>query len=326
MKRFHAEMLKLLGGSRFTLIDIGASGGMHRRWARLGDMLTVVGFEPDEKEYVKLQQRDDRVWFKTALAGQQGKRVLHVTKAQTNTSFLLPNRSLLDQLQWSPNDSVMGHDIIADVEVECDAIDNILESRKIRPDYVKIDTQGSELEILSGGQRLVEDTIMAEIEVEFAPVYEDQPLFADVDAFMRARGFILQDLGNFLYVKPRGLAGVGGAKGRMIAADALYIKDFTAAYKKLYDQGENRVYAAVTGCVAYGYPELGIRLLENLRQGGCVVAHTERMIDLLHTLKLSNNAFITKLPGFNSVASMLGSIWFKCRKAEHCLWDVPLGN
>jgi hypothetical protein len=39
---------------------------------------------------------------------------------------------------------------------------------------------------------------MAEVEVEFNPIYRGQPLFADVEAFLRADGFGLWRLGNLV--------------------------------------------------------------------------------------------------------------------------------
>lgn len=323
MKKKLLALNELLKGSLFTLIDIGAAGGAHKRWSYFSDSLRIVGFEPDEKEFVKLKNSDREIWFNSALSDSKGKRILHITKSQTNTSFLMPNQELLKQLQWSPNEPITDHDILKEVEVECDSLDNILNSQNVHPDYLKLDTQGSELDILKGADRvLLEDLLIAEIEVEFAPIYKDQPLFADIDAFLRERGFTLQDLGNFLYMKPRGLAGIGGAKGRIIAADALYIKDFSSDYKKLYELGENKVYAAVAGYAAYGYPELGVNLLQRLRDSNYTVNNSDAIISVLRNIKPSS----ISLPGMSSLAKTCGKIWFKYREVEHCLWDVPLGN
>lgn len=324
MKKKLLALNELLKGSLFTLIDIGAAGGAHKRWSYFSDSLRVVGFEPDEKEFVKLKNSDREIWFNIALSDAKGTRTLHITKSQTNTSFLMPNQELLKQLQWSPNEPVTDHDILKDVDVECDALDSILGSKNVRPDYMKLDTQGSELEILKGADRvLLGDLLITEIEVEFAPLYKDQPLFADIDVFMRERGFILQDLGNFLYMKPRGLAGIGGAKGRIIAADALYIKDFSSDYTKLYEMGENKVYAAVAGYAAYGYPELGINLLQRLRDSKCNINNSDAIINILSQIKPSP---LKSIPGMRKLAKTCGKIWFKHREVEHCLWDVPLGN
>lgn len=323
MKKKLLALNELLKGSLFTLVDIGAAGGAHKRWSCFSESIRVVGFEPDEKEFVKLKNSDREMWFNIALSDTKGKRKLNITKSQTNTSFLMPNQELLKQLQWSPGEPVTDHDIIKEVEVECDTLDSVLNNQNVRPHYLKLDTQGSELDILKGADRVLrEDLLIAEIEVEFAPIYKDQPLFADIDVFMRERGFILQDLGNFLYMKPRGLAGIGGAKGRIIAADALYIKDFSSDYKKMYESGESKVYAAIAGYAAYGYPELGINLLQRLRDSNCNVNSSDAIINALRKIKPSS----INLPGMSSLAKKCGKIWFKHREVEHCLWDVPLGN
>lgn len=323
MKKNLRTLNELLKNYSFTLVDIGAAGGAHKRWSTFGESLNIVGFEPDEKEFVKLRSSDREMWFNIALADAKGKKTLYITKSQTNTSFLSPNHELLNQLQWSPTMPVTDHDILKEVQIECDALDNVLKSRNVHSDYLKLDTQGSELAILKGADRaLRDDLLIVEIEVEFAPIYKDQPLFADIDAFMRERGFILQDLGNFLYMKPRGLAGIGGAKGRIIAADALYIKDFSHSYRSLYEQGEHKVAAAVAGYAAYGYPELGICLLQNLKSSNCAMAQYDELLKILHTIRPSS----LRLPWLGTIAKKCGSIWFKHRKTEHCLWDVPLGN
>src|SRR5262249_12855579 len=87
----------------------------------------------------------------------------------------------------------------------------------------KIDVQGGELAVLRGATDLLDRTIVVHSEVEFAPVYRDQPLFSDVDLFLRERDFELIDLMTPGYAGyndlPRPLA-----SSRLMLADAVYFK------------------------------------------------------------------------------------------------------
>src|SRR5205823_10744881 len=47
----------------------------------------------------------------------------------------------------------------------------------IQPHFIKLDVQGAELPILEGAGDTLQSVIGIEVEVEFAPVYQHQPLF-----------------------------------------------------------------------------------------------------------------------------------------------------
>ena len=66
-------------------------------------------------------------------------------------------------------------------------------------DYIKIDTQGAELSILKGGIKTLKNVKFLEVEVEFNPIYEGQPMFSDVDSFLRTYGFVLWKLSNLVH-------------------------------------------------------------------------------------------------------------------------------
>jgi len=57
-------------------------------------------------------------------------------------------------------------------------------------EFLKLDTQGTEFEILQGAERtLAERTVAVFCEVEFFQVMEGQKLFSDVELFLREHGF-----------------------------------------------------------------------------------------------------------------------------------------
>lgn len=313
-------------GTPFTLVDVGASGGVAPRWQMLGSALEVIGFEPDESELKRLQRERPGRWFGSALGGATGRRTLHITRAQTNTSLLRPDIAVIEKLQWSRESPTRDFEIVREVEIQCVTLDEVLQAEALHPDYLKLDTQGTELEILRCANRaLHDDVVLVEMEVEFAPIYSGQPLFADVDSYMRGKGFILQDIGNVLYMKPAAMAGVGGAKGRIISADALYVKDFTHSLDALLRDDPKKILACVAGYLVYGYPELALVLLDEALAKGGESGPIETVRAAVRGASPPSHVRVGTRA--QRLLARLGQeAWYRLRGTEHCLWDWPLGN
>ena len=53
-------------------------------------------------------------------------------------------------------------------------------------DFMKIDVQGAELDVLKGGVNYLKNNLVGlESEVEFSSMYQDQPLFSELEIFVR---------------------------------------------------------------------------------------------------------------------------------------------
>ena len=77
----------------------------------------------------------------------------------------------------------------------------------------------------------VSSVVVVESEVEFIPLYKDQPLFGDVQVFLRERGFVLH---KFLDIAGRGFRPFNGPKNnphaamsQILWADAIFVRDFS---------------------------------------------------------------------------------------------------
>ena len=103
-------------------------------------------------------------------------------------------------------------DIMEVVEIETVRLDRILDQEI---DILKFDLQGFELEALKGCRKLLEKTKAVTTEVEFVPLYEGQPLFADIDIYLRRNGFRLLNLYE-LWTHP---------DGQLTAGDAVYLNN-----------------------------------------------------------------------------------------------------
>jgi FkbM family methyltransferase len=298
-----------------TLVDIGASRGIERRWSSFAEVLRVVGFEPNADEFSKLSQTDSHTWINAAVAGRTERRTLYLTKRYNNSSLLTPNVRAIERLEWGDDFA-----IIAEEQVDCITLAESLSATGISPDILKIDTQGTELEILRDAQGLLDaELVCVELEVMFEQLYEAQPLFGEVDTFLRAAGFYLHELGNILYVKPRGLQQFGGAKGRIIQADAVYFR----VRPDLVRMADAKIAAAVMAYVAYGYPDAAIELLQDLSKTGRRVSPA--IASALQQLRPASSR-VRFLPGRDLLTRAAKQFWLRARPVKHYLWENQLGN
>jgi hypothetical protein len=92
----------------------------------------------------------------------------------------------------------------------------------LSPDFLKLDTQGSELAILRGAKDALRRIGLVEVEVEFVEFYENQPLFGDVVQFMTNEGFELLYLNRVFGARRQMYQ--GPSRGQLLFADALFGK------------------------------------------------------------------------------------------------------
>jgi hypothetical protein len=120
--------------------------------------------------------------------------------------------------------------VIAKKEVDTVSLDAFLPKSGIATiDFLHLDTQGTELDILQGAQGILSSSVVCvKCEVEFAPIYEGQALFGDVDAFLRQHGFVLFDLSRSRY-RRAGFPNDALTRGQLLWGDAIYLKDYRFA-------------------------------------------------------------------------------------------------
>jgi hypothetical protein len=72
--------------------------------------------------------------------------------------------------------------------VETDLLDNYTKDIDVI-DFLKLDTQGSEYEVLKGGLKTLSKTKNLKVEVEFDQWYKGQKIAPEVDEFITSLGF-----------------------------------------------------------------------------------------------------------------------------------------
>jgi FkbM family methyltransferase len=298
-----------------VLVDAGARGGLKTNWAAARRHLRTIGFEPDRDEYARLaaaRESAQHLICDVALHNRCTPIELHVARDRGLTSLFEPNREFLDAFPQADR-----FDIVDRRTVDADALDNQLEARGITDvDFLKVDTQGSELFVLQGAARSLSSCISGvEVEVEFSQIYRGQPLFADVDAYLREKGFILFDL-RPCYWKRAGGHRLGGPYGQIIWADALYLKAFpalcdaTQSMEPLARKG--KILKAISISLLYGYFDYALHVV---RESTEVFDEAERAT-IEATLVRAGSA-VGPLPRFPGKAKIVAL----CRRLTRLLRD-----
>jgi FkbM family methyltransferase len=224
----------------FNLIDIGASGGIVKDWDKLGEFVNFIGVEPDRREFVNLDKKNrikgnvkyiDKLLHKEPMQSLE----FNLFDVQTASSIFKPNMNLL--AKFGKADTWGVSEVI---NTQADTLDNQLNEHKISDvDFIKLDTQGSELFILQGASKILEMGVFGlYVEVEFAPVYDNQPLFSDVDNLLRKHGFQLVEICRTKYWKRNFDNRFVKSRGQIVYGDVIYLRD-SFEFKRVLDRNAN---------------------------------------------------------------------------------------
>lgn len=199
-----------------TLVDIGAQGGLEPRWRGLDGYINYCGVEPDSRSNIQLAKKvtnfNEYTIIPYALWSSSKDLLLNQCRQPSASSIFKPNKVLLDKF---PNADRF--DIQKTIQIQAKKLDEVFNGNV---DFLKIDTQGAELEIIKGSVERLCHAIGLEVEVQFHKIYNDEPLFHDVSLFLEAQKFEFID---FIHLKRWGRHKLDN-RGQLIFADALFLR------------------------------------------------------------------------------------------------------
>jgi len=258
-------------GERVKVVDIGAnpidSAPPYAPMLRNGDA-EVVGFEPNGEALAKLNaQKGPLEVYLPHAVGDGGRHTLRFCQAPGMTSLLEPNPRVLNLFHGFP---AWGQ-VMSTAEVDTVRLDEVPETAGV--DLLKMDIQGGELMVLRNAEARLAEILVIQTEVEFLPMYVDQPLFGDIDVFLRSRGFVFH---RFFPTVSRTIQpmlvdnNIYAGLSQLLWADAIFVKDFTKP-ETLNDGQLLRMAAIMHDC--YQSVDLVLHLLtEHDRRSGGTLA------------------------------------------------------
>jgi FkbM family methyltransferase len=226
-----APLLKANGFDlAFNMLNIGAlpiKGAEEPFWHLLDVFPTssVAGVEIDPHLCTELngQARERVRYYPAAIGRTEERRALYQTVHPMCTSLYRPDERYCDLYHDLETTRLKNVGEISTLSLDKFVADNGLGEI----DFLKIDIQGAELDAFTGGPDTMRRILVVVSEVEFVPMYENQPLFGDVAASLRKSGMMFHKFLGMAgrVMKPLTVHGNGQYPAQFMWSDAVFVQD-----------------------------------------------------------------------------------------------------
>jgi FkbM family methyltransferase len=265
LDRMHITLCNV-GSRKLSQADDYASHG----WGLFAPNLSIYGFDADadacdvaNADLVQRQITWTEQHIPLALGKSIGESTLYVTKNPMCSSLYLPNEPYLARFAGLPE--LVNLDFT--IELETTTLDAFCQSEAIETvDFLQVDVQGADLQVLEGASHLLKHSILGiQIEVEFSHLYVDQPLFADVDHYLRSQEFTLFDLACTHRVRARSpIVSHRRPGGQLLWADAFYLCDLLQPIEMIHSKSPQQLLKLACIADVMGFADYALELLEHL--------------------------------------------------------------
>ena len=189
---FQKSIEALLKNKKLIGLDVGAQGGFNSdkffpdKYNKYFETILVDPLKNSLQGEVSKHTINKGLW------SSKGVRKLYIlSKRPQSSSMYEPNKKSLTIYGFKEKDFHL-FDVSKTEMVECDTLSSSLKELNINTlDYLKIDTQGAELEILKGLESY--RPLIIKCEVQIFPMYKKEPAWTEVTDLLYKLGYIVSD-------------------------------------------------------------------------------------------------------------------------------------
>jgi hypothetical protein len=286
---------------RFSLIDVGCSGGIDDLWRIFGDRLEANCFDPQQDEIDRLRsiESNPNVNYHAAYVGLEETHPYHAERRS------IPPSSHYYHFDFARSSAGWGLELNAPVPFQSAGVNANLCDRRISLaqfarenavrsiDFIKTDTDGYDFEVLLSAEELLRPcgVLGCQVECNFTgSAHPAENSFHNIDRFMRHNGFCLYGLSVNRYSRRhlpapffyRLLA--QSSSGQAIWGDALYLRDGASPHYRAIWGEELPLAKLVKLAMLYelcGLPDCAAELIVTERERFAQVIDPIRLLDAL---------------------------------------------
>lgn len=210
-----------------NVLDIGAKFGIHPSFRKIQYLANyyLVDADAEETEYLrKLYSESKNIAVFNEFIDSEEKCVefFHYSHPGGHSAFR-PDDKHLYWTKLRPGTS----DILGSVNIDSTTLDHFALKNNILVDFLKLDVEGKELEVLEGGESTLSGILGIRCEILLNSLYENcAPSFSAIDAFLRENGFIFLGFDNEASNSRVAFSDIYSEKtyGQLIGVDGLWVK------------------------------------------------------------------------------------------------------
>lgn len=206
---------------KINIIDVGCAGYMPEPWDKdnygssVGELLSVDLLD-DELDYLETEF-PGYILSKNIIFDKEEERPFYVCRRsrvsslfKPNIKKLIPYLEHLNRIRKPKVYHISKYDIERIEQVKCVRFDTILDGLDINFDFLKVDTEGADFQVIKSlGEYLDTQIIAIHTELYFEELYEGIALFPEVNKFLYQHNFHLERRlngvhpywANFLYIR-----------------------------------------------------------------------------------------------------------------------------
>jgi len=219
----------------FCLVDVGASGGIDQCWEVFGKGLCAFGFDGLVKEIERLNAASPPAqrYFPLLVGDRTYRPPGGVPDTQPFPRTSAASSVRISGCDYAATYFDQTHEgVYATEMIELDQF--FLRDHPADVDFIKVDTDGSDFQVLRGARELLSASPVLGIAVEsqfHGFVHDDANLFRNIDRLLTTSGFSLFDLEVYRYSRaalPKPFVYRIPAQtegGQVLWGDALYLRD-----------------------------------------------------------------------------------------------------
>ena len=190
---FKEHIENLLKNNKITALDVGAQGGFNSDNFfpnQYNQYFQSILVEPIKDEAIKFEGQQF-VINKGLWSNKEKKNLYVLDNRLGSSSMYMPNEKAFDLHRIKKKD-FQNYKVTRTIQIDCDTISNQLSELNIKMlDYLKIDTQGAELEILKGIGSF--RPLFLKIEAHFFSIYKNTPSWHELVNFLYEMNYVLID-------------------------------------------------------------------------------------------------------------------------------------
>lgn len=264
LDRIHMTVCNVGSRKRSSEDDYASQG-----WQIFAPNLSIYGFDADadacDEANAELESRQinwKEIHIPLALGKAIEERTLYVTKHPMCSSLYPPNEPYLERLADLPE--LVNLDF--SFEIDTTTLDRFCQEQGVSEiDFLQIDVQGADLDVLEGASKILNcGTLAIQVEVEFSHLYTNQPLFADVDTFLRKHDFTLFDVSRSYRLRVRSPIRSTVREGQLLWGDAIYFRDLICEDMDKKLKSPDRMLKLACMADIMNFPDYTLEILEYL--------------------------------------------------------------